>query len=180
MLTGVARVRRGGLLPSLCLAATLLSQPARAAAENSTKTHYMIEKSTFGTLPDGSVADVYTLTNRNGIVLQNHQLRRHHHGNWTRRTSRGIWRISCSATTTCRKYLERSPYFRRVGGTRRKPDCERKVHAGWPDMYTLAINNGPNHLHGGKRRIRQGPLAGGDEYEGRQFVAEADLHQRRW
>lgn len=111
----------------------------------------MIESTTFGTAPDGSPVPLYTLRNR--------------HGAFVKVTSYGAMftelhvpdRTGALADVvlgfdTLEPYLKGHPFFgnttgryaNRIAGARFTLDGR---------TYTLAANNGPNHLHGGLRAL---------------------------
>ena len=104
-------------------------------------------KSSFGQLPDGTAVDLYTLTNANGLVAKI--------------TNYGT--IVTELHVPDRKgrvgdialgfdelgpYLKRHPYFGcTVGRVANRISKARFTLDG--KTYSLAANNGPNHLHGG-------------------------------
>jgi aldose 1-epimerase len=106
-----------------------------------------IEKSVFGTMPDGTVIDRYTLTNGRGMrvriltyggILQTIEAPdRHGH---TANVALGFNNLT--------DYLERSPYFGCITGR-----YANRIALGRFTLdgttYQLAVNNGVNHLHGG-------------------------------
>lgn len=106
-----------------------------------------IEKQVFGKTPDGESVDLYTLTNSNGLKTQ-------------------ITTYGGIVTTlhvpdrdgnlgdivlgydTLDEYIKDNPYFGALIGR-----CGNRIGKGKFTLngvqYTLATNNGPNHLHGG-------------------------------
>lgn len=106
-----------------------------------------IEKRDFGKTPDGENVDLYTLTNTNGLKAQimtyggivttlNVPDRDGHLGDIV------------SGYDTLDEYIKENPYFGALIGR-----CGNRIGKGKFTLngveYTLATNNGPNHLHGG-------------------------------
>lgn len=106
-----------------------------------------IEKQDFGKTPDGESVDLYTLTNSNGlkaqimtyggIVTTLHVPDRN-----------GQLGDIVSGYDTLDEYIKENPYFGALIGR-----CGNRIGKGKFTLngveYTLATNNGPNHLHGG-------------------------------
>jgi aldose 1-epimerase len=115
-------------------------EPERAMIE-------AIEKTDFGPLPNGERATLYTITNRHGARL--------------RLTDYGAIIVGIDVPDRFGKlenvtlsfdsvegYLQRHPYFGATVGRY----CNRIAGGQFSlggQTYTLAVNNGPNHLHGG-------------------------------
>lgn len=106
-----------------------------------------VTRSPFGTLPDGRTVEIFTLTNKNGVEA--------------RITNLGG--IIVSVRTPDRNgqladvvlgydslapYLEEHPYFGAIVGRYGNRIANGKFSIDG-ESYTLATNNGPNHLHGG-------------------------------
>jgi aldose 1-epimerase len=104
-------------------------------------------KSSFGTLPDGTAVDLYTLANANGlsakvatygaIITEVHVPDR-----------QGKFRDVVLGFDNLEQYLKGHPFFGATVGR-----CANRIAKGRFNLdgktYTLATNNGPNHLHGG-------------------------------
>lgn len=106
-----------------------------------------LKKESFGKLPDGTPVDVYTLTNKNGVEAKI--------------TNYGATLTSIKAPDRTGKmddvvlgydsidgYLAKNPHLGAIAGryANRIANGEFKLDG---KTYTLAKNNGPNHLHGG-------------------------------
>ncbi len=127
---------------SLLIFGTLLFQCTKEAT-----TKMSIEKQAFGKTTDGTPVDLFTLTNANGMKVQI--------------TNYGGTVTSILAPDKTGKlgdvvlgydhlagYLQSSPYFGCLIGRYGNRIAQGKFTLnGKP--YTLAANNGPNHLHGG-------------------------------
>lgn len=106
-----------------------------------------IQKSSFGKLPDGTAVDLFTLTNKNGltakitnygtIITELHVPDR-----------RGLLGDIVLGFDNLAQYLQTHPYFGATVGR-----VANRIAKGRFSLdgvtYQLAINNGPNHLHGG-------------------------------
>lgn len=106
-----------------------------------------VQKSPFGTLPDGTAVDLYTLTNANGltakitnygtIITELHAPDR-----------RGKTGDIVLGFDNLQQYLKGHPYFGCTVG-RFANRIARGQFTLEAKTYKLAVNNGPNHLHGG-------------------------------
>jgi aldose 1-epimerase len=106
-----------------------------------------IQKSNFGSLPDGTAVDLYTLTNSNGlvakvtnygtIITELHVADRN-----------GKMGDIVLGFDNLAQYLKGHPYFGCTAGR-----VANRIAKGQFTLdgktYKLAVNNGPNHLHGG-------------------------------
>jgi aldose 1-epimerase len=157
MLHGVSsslRVARWALLVALAVA--LSAAPAGAkmtrAAEHAGAGGLSIAKEPFGSLPNGTAVDRYTLSNARGMtvsiltyggIIQSLSVP-DRHGNIANVTHG----FADLAGYLSPEYAEANPYFgaiigrygNRIGNARFTLDGT---------TYTLDANNGPNHLHGG-------------------------------
>ena len=106
-----------------------------------------VQKSSFGKLPDGKVVDLYTLTNAHGLAA--------------RITNYGTIITELHVPDRTGKladivlgfdnldpYLKGHPYFGCTVG-RVANRIARGTFTLDGKAYPLAVNNGPNHLHGG-------------------------------
>lgn len=107
-----------------------------------------IEKSTFGKLPDGRTAELYTLTNDNGM-----EVKITNYGATITSLKvpdkNGTLEDVVLGFDSLQGYLQEDvPYFGAVVGRYGNRIAGGKFELDGQE-YTLAINNGPNHLHGG-------------------------------
>jgi aldose 1-epimerase len=106
-----------------------------------------VQKSSFGKLPDGTAVDLYTLTNANGLVAKvtNYgAIITELHV----RDRQGKLGDVVLGFDNLPQYLNGHPYFgATVGRVANRIAKGRFTLDG--KTYTLATNNGPNHLHGG-------------------------------
>lgn len=114
--------------------ATSMNQPA-------------ITKSLFGTLPDGQQADLYTLTNSNGMTVKI----TNYGGIITHLTApdkSGNWEDVVLGFDSLQPYLDGHPFFGALVGRygNRIAKAEFELNG---QKYSLLKNDGPNHLHGG-------------------------------
>lgn len=111
-----------------------------------------VQTTLFGTLPDGREVTLFTLSNNNGINVKIIN----YGGIITAIEVPGkngkVENIVCGFTTLDgylnESYLENYPYFGAIIGR-----CANRIAKGHLEVggksYPLAVNNGPNHLHGG-------------------------------
>lgn len=108
-----------------------------------------VETTSFGKLPDGGEAKLFTLKNKNGIVVK--------------LTDYGARIVAVEAPDrtgkkanivlgfdSVDKYVEHTSFFGCTTGRFANRIAKGKFSLDGKE-YTLATNNGPNHLHGGKK-----------------------------
>ena len=140
--------KRRHLLPTLCMALLLTMVACEPTpSPQQTQTAMTATKEPFGTTGDGEAVDLYTLTNANGVEV--------------RIITYGTIIISLRTPDkdgqlddmvlgydSLEGYLTKTPYFGSIVGR-----YGNRIGKGTFDLdgetYTLAVNNGPNHLHGG-------------------------------
>ena len=136
----------------LCTAALSLvgiahAQPKSQRGTKQTKKGKAIVKELFGKTAEGNNVDVYTLTNKNGMIAKI--------------MTYGATLISVQTPDKAGKladivlgfdnldaYLKGHPFFGSIAGRVANRIAKGKFTLDGKD-YTLAINNGPNSLHGG-------------------------------
>lgn len=106
-----------------------------------------IEKSSFGALPDGTLPDLFTLKNTNGmeVTISNYG------GtivNWTAPDKNGKYENITLACDSLSDYLKGVPYFGALVGRYGNRIAKGKFKID-EKAYTLPQNNGVNSLHGG-------------------------------
>ena len=132
-------------------AASVTLRPLPAGAFNATagptKSSMTLDKASFGRLPDGSEADLFTVRNGRGLTVKftNYGL-----------IITEVWapdRKGQPANVvlgfdTLDRYLKGHPFFGAIAGR-----VANRIGKGTftidGQTYQLAVNNGPNHLHGG-------------------------------
>lgn len=118
----------------------MLSQAAQSAQAG-------IEKTEFGKLPDGPVIDLYTLTNANGLVAKiityGAILTELHVPDKNGKLGDVVLGFD-----NLDQYAKGHPYFGATVGRVANRIALGKFTLNGKD-YTLAVNNSPNHLHGG-------------------------------
>src|ERR1044071_5720012 len=121
---------------------------ARDGAKAATLTMKRLEKSDFGKLPDGSTAHLFTMRNSKGMTVK--------------ATDYGCIITEILVPDRNGKigdvvlgfdnldqYLKGHPFFGAIAGRYANRIAEGKFSLDGKE-YTLATNNGKNHLHGGK------------------------------
>ena len=107
-----------------------------------------IEKSNFGTTKDGTAVDLYTLTNANGV-----EVKVINYGGIIVSVKvpdkNGQFADVVLGFDNLKDYEEKSPYFGCIAGRYANRIAKGKFTLDGTDYDQLAINNGPNHLHGG-------------------------------
>lgn len=107
-----------------------------------------IEKSTFGILPDGRAAELYTLTNDNGMEVK---ITNYGATITSLRVpdKNEVFEDVVLGFDSLQGYMQENvPYFGAVVGRYGNRIAGGKFELDG-QQYTLATNNGPNHLHGG-------------------------------
>jgi aldose 1-epimerase len=106
-----------------------------------------IEKSAFGTLPDGRTADLFTLTNESGMTA-----RISNYGgilvSLTALDNKGTFENVTLGFDSLATYLKGNPFFGALVGRYGNRIAKGKFTLDGKD-YTLVTNNMGNHLHGG-------------------------------
>jgi aldose 1-epimerase len=123
------------------------TKPSSETPSTPTTPNATMKKDPFGKLPDGSPVDLYTLTNANGISTS---ITTYGGRVVTLKTpdKKGATADIVLGFDTLDGYLAENPYFgaligrygNRIGGAKFTLDGK---------VYKLAVNNGPNSLHGG-------------------------------
>src|SRR5687768_7376502 len=107
-----------------------------------------IAQKPYGKMPDGTAVDEYTLTNNNGVVMKVITL-----GGIVTELhvpdKDGKLADVCLGCSNLEEYREGHPYFGTIAGRVANRIAKGKFTLGGKE-YTVATNNGPNHLHGGK------------------------------
>lgn len=108
-----------------------------------------IVKSDFGVLANGSKADLYTLTNGNGM-----EVKITNYGgtitSWTAPDKDGNYENITLGFETVEDYVAGSPYFGAIIGRYGNRIAEGKFTIG-DSTWQLPLNDGPNSLHGGEK-----------------------------
>lgn len=106
-----------------------------------------ITKTPYGKLPDSTVIDQYTLKNSNGmtvgIITYGGIIT-----SWTAPNKEGVYEDVVLGYTQLEEYLNSSPYFGALIGRYGNRITQAKFALDGKE-YSLAVNDGPNHLHGG-------------------------------
>jgi aldose 1-epimerase len=106
-----------------------------------------VKKETFGTTPDGKKVELYTLTNTNDLTAKI----TNYGGIITSLQTpdrNGKFADIVLGYDTLAEYIKDSPYFGALIGRYGNRIAKGKFTLNGIE-YTLATNNGPNHLHGG-------------------------------
>lgn len=107
-----------------------------------------IEKSSFGQTKDGTPAQLYTLTNDKGMVAKITNYGGIVTELWVPDRDGNMADVVLGFETLV-DYEEKSPYFGCITGRYANRIAEGKFTLDGITYDKLAINNGPNHLHGG-------------------------------
>jgi aldose 1-epimerase len=135
------------ILFSLVLGVVSLFSCKQTTEQKSTQPKAGIEKSTFGQLPDGRAADLYTLRNAQGM-----ELKISNYGgtivSWTAPNRNGKYEDITLGCDSLSGYLRGVPYFGALIGRYGNRIAKGKFSLDG-QAYTLATNNIGNSLHGG-------------------------------
>lgn len=106
-----------------------------------------IESTVFGQMPDGTAAHLYTLTNPNGVIAKATDYGALLTELWVPDRAGQSGNIVCGFDNL-ERYLKGHPFFGATAGR-----VANRIAKGTFTLdgkeYKLAVNNGPNHLHGG-------------------------------
>ena len=129
------------------LAAALVAPPGATPAAGGAMSRATVTRAPFGALPDGTAVELFTLTNANGLEV--------------RAMTYGAIIVSLKTKDRAGKlddivlgyddvagYVKQNPYFGAVVGRYGNRIAKGQFTIDGA-TYTLAKNNGPNHLHGG-------------------------------
>ena len=137
-------MKYSGLAFAVVVLASLFPRPGSASPSTSKQG---VKKESFGTLPDGTPVDIYTMTNAKGM-----EIRATNYGGIVVSLrvpdKKGNLDDIALGFDDLKGYLTSSPYFGAIIGR-----CGNRIANGKFTLdgkeYTLAKNNGPNTLHGG-------------------------------
>ena len=128
---------------------TLLCMAILLFASSCTSDHskVTIEKFAYGSTVEGIDVDKYTLSNRQGM-----QISIINYGgiitSWTAKDKNGVYEDIVLGYNELSEYEKESPYFGAIIGRYGNRIAKGKFSIEGKE-YTLAVNNGENHLHGG-------------------------------
>lgn len=139
----------GLLLCSAFLFQNCTSKKTETTTSDSTTTVYKIEKTSYGNLPTGEAADLYTLKNSAGMVVKITN-----YGGiityWSTPDKNGKYADVALGCDSLGGYLKGVPFFGALVGRYGNRIAKGKFTLDGK-QYTLAQNNGVNALHGGKK-----------------------------
>ena len=167
-------------LAAACVAVAVLAAAPGWAQVAAASKGGRVEKSSFGTTKDGQAVDLYTLTNANGVVARiityGALLTELHVPD-----KAGTMADVVLGFKTLAQYESDQPYFGATIGRVANRIAKGKFKLGGQE-YTLATNNGPNHLHGGlkgfdKRVWKAQPVSVGGVPAVRFTYVSADMEE---
>ena len=106
-----------------------------------------IEQNVFGKLPDGTEVKIYTLTNTKGVTAKVTEYGGILTELWVPDGHGKAGNVVCGFDNLD-QYVKGHPFFGATTGRVANRIAKGKFTLDGKD-YTLAVNNGPNHLHGG-------------------------------
>jgi len=167
--------RRLGLVLSGVLAACVClvsCEPAPPVGLEKGKAELSIEKAPYGKLPDGRQVDLYTLTNANGLRVKIMNYGATTIGVEVPDRDGKLADVTLGYETLA-GWLTNTSYFGATAGRYANRIAKGKFTLDGK-TYSLAINNGPNHLHGGIKGFNQmlwdARPVGGEGYVGVKFT----------
>jgi aldose 1-epimerase len=129
-------------------ASLIVTLVAAAMTQADDKAKPGITHKPYGKMPDGTAVEEYTLTNKNGVTMKVITL-----GGIVTEIHTpdkdGKFADICLGCSNLEEYLEGHPFFGAIAGRVANRIAKGKFTLDGKE-YTLATNNGPNHLHGGK------------------------------
>jgi aldose 1-epimerase len=144
----------------------VLAVAACAAVAGAQEKKAGITKKEYGKMPDGSAVDEYTMTNKNGMTMKVITL-----GGIVTELhvpdKDGKFADVCLGCSSLEEYLEGHPFFGAIAGRVANRIAKGKFTLNGKE-YTLATNNAPNHLHGGKsgfdKKVWRASIEEGQEF----------------
>ena len=134
--------------PALAALAAALITSCASGPKTTVTMYPTVSKSAFGKMPDGTSVDAYTLRNTNGltakVITYGALLAEMHVPDRT-----GRFGDVTLGFDNLEQYLAGHPYFGATIGRYANRIAKGKFTLDG-QTYTLAVNDGPNHLHGGK------------------------------
>ena len=132
-----------------------------------------IQQEKFGTLPDGSPVERYTLTNKNGVVAKVIEYGAILTELWVPDKNGRVGNV-VAGFDNLDQYLKGCPFFGATTGRYANRIAKGRFTLEGRE-YSLAINNGPNALHGGlkgfdKQLWKSEPLAAKDGQQSIRFT----------
>src|SRR6266542_6938034 len=140
-------VRAG--MPLSLAALLLLTACSTPPADSGERKTMKLEQRLFGTTPDGTAVKIYTLANRQGMVAKITEYGAILTELWVPDRN-GIPGDVVLGFDNLERYVKGHPFFGAIAGRVANRIAKGKFTLDGKE-YTLAINNGPNHLHGGKK-----------------------------
>ncbi len=125
-----------------------LPNGAFKASAGNPKSPMTLDKAQFGRLPDGSEADLFTLTNGHGLTVKFTNFGLIITELWAPDRNGKPGNVVLGFDNLPR-YLQGHPFFGAIAGRVANRIAKGSFTIG-SKTYTLAVNNGANHLHGGK------------------------------
>jgi aldose 1-epimerase len=144
------------------------------ATTNSTESKPMkLEQKRFGQMPDGTEVLIYTLSNKHGVVAKVTEYGALLTELWVPDSAGKLGNIVLGFDNLDR-YVQGHPFFGATAGRVANRIAKGKFTLDGKE-YTLAVNNAPNHLHGGnvgfdKRVWKSQPLGASSEKVAVEFT----------
>lgn len=164
MKTSLSLLRPGLAGGFFALAIALsLSGCSTAAVDSAQKTNMKLESKVFGRTPEGTEVRIYTLSNTKGMTVKITEYGAIITELWVPDRNGKPGDVVLGFDNLDR-YLKGHPFFGAIAGRVANRIAKGKFTLDGKE-YTLAVNNGPNHLHGGlkgfdKKVWKSRPLRG--------------------
>ncbi len=165
-------VLSGVLAACVCLVSCKPVPPGTPGASREGKPELSIERTPYGKLPDGRRVDLYTLTNANGLRVKIMNYGATTVGVEVPDRDGKLGDVTLGYETL-EGWLTNTSYFGATAGRYANRIAKGKFTLDGK-TYSLAINNGPNHLHGGivgfNNVLWDAEPVGGEGYVGIKFT----------
>lgn len=133
----------------LSTAFALLPGCSTTSSDSSTTRNMKIEHRLFGTTPDGAEVKIYTLSNQHGMVAKVTEYGAILTELWVPNKSGRAGNVVLGFDNLA-QYVKGHPFFGATAGRVANRIAKGRFTLDGKD-YSLAVNNGPNHLHGGAK-----------------------------